>query len=79
MSIVDDYRAKFWKVKDALDALDAKLQPIIDMRDKLQAEFEPKLRDLSEQIKVGRAPRYDLQQELSFLAKALGDKVGERP
>ncbi len=79
MGIKDDWLADFWKTKDAIDALDKKLEPMIAARDKLQAEFEPKLRDMNQAIMEAKEPRYELAQKLAMLAKALGDKVGERP
>lgn len=79
MTIVDEYRAKFWATKDKLDAIDKGAEPLDAERNKLLEQFEPKLRELEAQIKAKRAGRYEVAQELAFLTKALGDKVGERP
>lgn len=79
MTIVDEYRAKFWATKDKLDAIDKAVEPIDAERGKLLEQFEPKLRELEGKIKTARAGRYEVAQELAFLTKALGDKVGERP
>ena len=79
MSKIDDQIAEYWQTVDALAALDAKTAPMIAARDKLQAEFEPKLHAMNEKIVAANAPRYDLSMNLAFLARALGSKIAERP
>lgn len=77
--IRETWRAQYWAADRALKAHDAKVAPLVAERDALQAQFEPKLRELNQRVKAANAPRHDLQQALKYLSAALGDQVGEPP
>ncbi|MFO1081879.1 MAG: hypothetical protein U1E23_14770 [Reyranellaceae bacterium] len=79
MDMREQWKADYWKAVDALAAHDAKVAPLIAERDKLQASFEPQLRELNQKVKAAQAPRHDLQLRVKYLTAALGGSIGERP
>ena len=76
-------RERFWEVSDQKDALNRDLAPLRKKRDALR----DKLRGPTEEYKAAKRAVVDVERprmseidtELAVLARALGNKVGERP
>lgn len=76
-------RARFWELTDAKEALIVELAPVRKKRDALR----DKLRGPTAEYKAAKQavvaierPRMgEIDMEMAVLARALGNKVGERP
>jgi flagellar biosynthesis chaperone FliJ len=81
MAWQDDAKKRFWLLKDQVDKIEGQLRKLHDERNSYQAQFEPKLRDMSKKIKklTEDAKLAELKNEMGALARALKMQVGERP
>ena len=80
---VEKMRARFWEATAEKEALAAKAKPARAKREELRkklAPLEARLREANAAIaKIERPGLAELDGELARLARALGNKVGERP
>lgn len=68
----DAMKARYLELGKQRTAIRAKADPLRAEMDALVAEHQPKERALSEAIKKASAGLYDVEQEMSLIAKALG-------
>ena len=78
----DAMRARFWELTDQKDALIAELAPVRKKRDALRDKLRgptAKYRAAKAAVVAIERPRMgEIDSEMAMLARALGNKVGER-
>ena len=79
----EDMRARFWEVTAEKEALVLAVAPIRERHDAIRAAMAPLQAELNavkaELIAAERPMLAELDQERATLARALNNKVGERP
>lgn len=84
MSFKETSLARFWELKNAIDAIEAQTAPLRTARDAFVNAAARRDEALMEEIRaveaqtVGGSNLFDARQELAFLARGLGN-VGENP
>lgn len=80
---VDMMQERFWEATAEKEKLDANTEPLRRERDDLVLDATPmndKIKELGRKIRVIESPeRSLLDEELSMIARALGNRVGKRP
>lgn len=81
----DEMRAEFHRLRDELDAANAKLQPKIDAYEKKHAEItaleQSQLKPLADDLKTTRDALgvHSIQRQIALLSRALGGETGAPP
>lgn len=72
----DEMRARFWELKNAIDAADAAIQPVVDQMSALneqRAALNAQKKALEADVGVDGLSMFDAKMELAFLARGLGN------
>jgi len=73
----DKLRERFKANRQEREAILAKTQPLRSERDKLVQAYEPRVRELSSQIKEIEVPRLaELENEAAMITRALKGRTG---
>ena len=75
----DANRARFWALKDEIEAVEAKSGPLREARDAFVQEAREREKAMNAEIAEIETGLFEKKQDLAFLARGLGGKVGERP
>ncbi len=79
----EDMRARFWELTTAKEALVEKVAPIRARHDEIRRAMEPiqaELNEVKKELIAAERPMLaEIDNEMTALARALGNRVGTRP
>lgn len=75
----DANRARFWALTAEIEAVEAVTGPLRAARDAFVQDARARESEMNAEIARIETGLFDKKQDLAFLARGLGGKVGERP